>query len=262
MTNRAESPITGAGLSDRGLVRVGDTVRRPAGPWSPTVQCLLRDLRALGFDLAPEPLGLDAAGREVLSYVEGRDQGWPFLPEILAVEGAEQLGRLATRLRSALTACPCPPDARWQFAHGTPGPGATLQHGDLGPWNLLWGEGPEIVGVLDWDFAGPGDPWYDTGHLAWFTVPLMDDERAHARGFPEPPDRRARLDAFAAGAGMSAAELVRIAVRAQEEYERRVRPGGSAAEGGPWRTFLESGFHDNARADRDWTLRHVTQDTA
>lgn len=258
MGDPEESPMTGAGLRDRELVRVGDTVRRPAGPWTPTVQRLLRDLRALGFDLAPEPRGLDSAGREILTYVEGRDQGWPFLQEILAVEGAERLGRLASRLRSALAACPCPSDARWQFARGAPGPGTGLQHGDLGPWNLLWGEGPEIVGVLDWDFAGPGDPWYDTGHLAWFTVPLMDDERAYARGFPDPPDRRARLDAFATGAGVSAAELVGIAVRAQEEYERRVRTRGSAPEGGQWRTLLELCFHDNARADRDWTIRHFT----
>jgi aminoglycoside phosphotransferase (APT) family kinase protein len=105
-----------------------------------------------------------------------------------------------------------------------------VQHGDLGPWNLLWGDDGQVVGVLDWDFAQPGDPWYDTGHLAWFTVPLMDDGRARARGFPERPDRRGRLDAFAAGAGLSRGRLLTAAVAAQAEYERRVisrgRDGG------------------------------------
>ncbi len=256
MADDEEIPIAGAGLQDRKLVRVGDTVRRPAGPWSASVQDLLRGLRAQGFDLAPEPRGLDSSGREVLAYVEGHDQGWPFHPALLRDEGAGQLGRLAARLRAALAGYPCPRDARWQFAAGAPGPHEALQHGDLGPWNLLWDDQQEIVGVLDWDFVGPGDPSYDTGHLAWFTVPLMDDERAHARGFPAPPDRRARLHAFAAATGLSGADLLHCGLRAQEEYARRVVTRGSAPDAGPWRTFLDLGLHENARADRQWTTRH------
>lgn len=38
----------------------------------------------------------------MLSYIEGRDQGAPFIPEILADDGAERLGRLAARLRAAM----------------------------------------------------------------------------------------------------------------------------------------------------------------
>lgn len=251
-----EVPLSGAGLQNRRLVRVGTTVRRPAGPWTEAVQHLLRFLRAGGFDLVPEPLGIDSAGREVLGYVEGRDQGWPFIPEILTEQGARQLGRLASRVRSTLAAYPCPADARWQFAEGAPTSGEAIQHGDLGPWNLLWGDKHDVVGVLDWDFAGPGDPWYDTGHLAWFTVPLMDDDRAHARGFPEPPDRQSRLTAFADGAGITNTDLVQVALRAQEEYERRVLTRGSSPAGGPWTTFLEMGFDKNASSDRSWTARH------
>ncbi|MDR0342493.1 MAG: aminoglycoside phosphotransferase family protein, partial [Nocardiopsaceae bacterium] len=187
-----ESPLRGAGLQDRRLVRAGGTVRRPAGPWTASVHHLLGQLRAQGLELVPRPLGRDQAGREVLSYLPGRDQGWPFIPEILAPAGAAELGRVAARLRRAFAGYRCPPDARWQFAAGAPGPGEAIQHGDLGPWNLLWGDDGRVSGVLDWDYAQPGDPWFDTGHLAWFTVPLMDDERARARGFPAPPDRAAR----------------------------------------------------------------------
>jgi hypothetical protein len=38
-----------------GAVRVADTVRRPAGPWSPTVQRLLVHLREQGVTWAPAP---------------------------------------------------------------------------------------------------------------------------------------------------------------------------------------------------------------
>ena len=98
---------------------------------------LLRYLREHGFGLAPQPLGIDRAGRDVLSYVEGREQGWPFIPEILSTSGARQLGRLAVRLRSALHAYPCPPDAQWQFARGAPGPGQMGLH-EAAAADRLW----------------------------------------------------------------------------------------------------------------------------
>ena len=53
------------------VVRVGDTVRRTAGAWTPTVHALLRHLEATGFDAAPRALGLDAQRREMLTFIEG-----------------------------------------------------------------------------------------------------------------------------------------------------------------------------------------------
>ena len=135
------------------------------------------------------------------------------------------------------------------------GTGGILQHGNLGPWNLLWRGSTEVTGVLDWVFAEPGDPWYDTGFLAWFTVPFMDDERAQARGFPVPPDRRARLRSFAAGAGVSPDDLIGLVHRAQAEFASRVTSRGSSETGGAWRTFLAMGMHESALADREWSAR-------
>ena len=246
--------MRGSGLQDRKLVRVGDTVRRPSGPFTVSVHHLLRHLREHGFGLAPEPRGVDETGREILSFIERRDPGWPLLPEILSLGGAERLGVLASRLRSALESYECPPTARWQSATGAPGPGEAMHHGDLGPWNLLWGDDGQIAGVLDWDFAQPGDPMYDTGYLAWFTVPLMDEARATARGFPAPPDRLARLDAFAAGAGLTRDRLLTTALAAQAEYEHRVISRRLA--GAPWALFHQRGFHNNAARDRRWAVAH------
>jgi hypothetical protein len=65
-----EIPLAGGNVSG-GVVRVGDTVRRPAGPWTPAVHALLDHLHAVGFRGAPRPLGLDDRGREVLTYVPG-----------------------------------------------------------------------------------------------------------------------------------------------------------------------------------------------
>ncbi len=53
------------------VVRVGDTVRRPSGPWSRSVEALLSHLNAVGYDGAPRTLGFDELGRHVLEYIEG-----------------------------------------------------------------------------------------------------------------------------------------------------------------------------------------------
>ena len=54
-------PLTGGNLSE-GLVRIGHTVRRPAGPWSPSVHAFLRHLDDVGFTGAPRSLGFDEQG--------------------------------------------------------------------------------------------------------------------------------------------------------------------------------------------------------
>jgi phosphotransferase family enzyme len=243
------SPLRGPGLKDRGVVRIGDTVRRPAGHWRASVHELLRHLLSTGLEIVPEPLGIDESGREKLRYLPGRDQGWPFLPEILTTEGASQLGRLATRLREAMATYPCPADARWHSRDGAPAPGESMQHGDLGPWNLLWGPTSAVTGVIDWDLAEPGDPFYDTGFLAWFTVPFMDDARAQARGFPAPPDRAARLAAFASGAGLDAARVLQLGFTAQREFARRV----VTRDLEPWPTLHSMASHQAALSDLEWT---------
>ena len=60
MTERpgVEEPLRGGNVS-AGVVRVGDTVRRPAGPHTPAVHALLAHLHGVGFRHAPRPLGID-----------------------------------------------------------------------------------------------------------------------------------------------------------------------------------------------------------
>ena len=62
--------------------RVGDTVRRRSGPTTPAVHALLRHVRAAGFGQAPQPLGFDEEGREILTFVEGEVWHDP-LPDVV-----------------------------------------------------------------------------------------------------------------------------------------------------------------------------------
>ena len=85
------------------VVAVGNTVRRAAGPWTPTIHALLDHLRASGFRMAPRPLGLDERGREILSLLPGRVATYPLpafvLSEPMLVRAAQVLRALPRRQR-------------------------------------------------------------------------------------------------------------------------------------------------------------------
>src|SRR5689334_2899089 len=55
------------------VLRHGDTVLRPAGPWTPAVHALLIHLENAGFTGSPRVIGngYDGHGREVLTYIPG-----------------------------------------------------------------------------------------------------------------------------------------------------------------------------------------------
>jgi hypothetical protein len=103
-----EHPLDGGNVA-AGVVRVGDTVRKPAGFWTPAVDTLLTHLRRAGFTGAPRPLGRDDQGRQVLEYVPGpiaMDQ--PQLDEA----GLHRVGRLIRELHDRSAGFSPPPGAR------------------------------------------------------------------------------------------------------------------------------------------------------
>jgi phosphotransferase family enzyme len=150
-----------------GALRIGDTVRRPTGPWTPAVHALLRHL-ANRVPHIPTVLGLDEQGREILSYLPGRviDP----LTDVLSPDQIVQVVRWTRALHAAVT----------DFTH--PGPwryfpiaGATLVgHNDIAPYNMCFDHG-QLAGVFDWDMSGPTTPLHELAFIAWNCVPLWRD---------------------------------------------------------------------------------------
>ena len=70
MTSSAEHVLEGGNVADV-VVRVGSTVRKPAGPATAAVEALLDHLAGVGFQGAPRSLGRDEFGRHILEYVPG-----------------------------------------------------------------------------------------------------------------------------------------------------------------------------------------------
>lgn len=155
------------------VVRVGDTVRRPSGPWSRSVEALLSHLNAVGYDGAPRTLGFDELGRHVLEYIEGNVL-MPFEPgDHLAA--ARRVGALIRDFHDASAEFTPPAEARWNVVI-TPDAEDLVIHHDLAPWNLVLGGGRWVF--IDWDNAGPGSRLWDLAYAAHGFIPLSPDTDA------------------------------------------------------------------------------------
>jgi Phosphotransferase enzyme family len=179
------------------VVRVGDTVRRAAGPWTPTIHALLRHICAAGFEAVPEPLGIDDQGREILSLLPGRVATYPLDDFVLAERTLERVARTLRAYHDATVGFAEQPEAVWQWPANEPA--EVICHNDFGPYNLMF-EGEELTGVIDFDLASPGPRVLDMGYAAYRFVPLTDPANPDV---PHPGDaaQARRLEAFCAAYG-------------------------------------------------------------
>lgn len=205
-----------------GAVRIGDTVRRAVGPWTPAIHDLLGYLATAGLDGVPRVLGTDARGREILTFLRGQviDVDTERLSDAELASAAGWLRRFHDTVRGFRTGGP----RRWRFLTADVGPGQLVCHNDVAPYNFAV-DGGSLVGVFDWDLASPADPIDDVGFLAWNCVPLFRDV--------DPPDAAKRLRVVAAAyGGYSAGEILRRSVVRMLTATDRIAAGQAAGDQG------------------------------
>jgi Phosphotransferase enzyme family len=197
MTQRDEAEIALTGGNMTPVVRIGDTVRRAAGPWTPTVHALLRHLRAVGFDRAPEPLGVDERGREVLSFLPGRVGAYPLADFLLSDSTLTEAACMLRAFHDATARFAIPSDAVWQWPAREPA--EVVCHNDFAPYNLVW-DGGRLAGVIDLDLASPGPRVWDAAYAAYRLVPLTDPANPDVP-YPGVQEQARRLALFCAAYG-------------------------------------------------------------
>jgi Ser/Thr protein kinase RdoA (MazF antagonist) len=221
MTSAPEIPLPGRTTSR--VVRVADTVRRPIGMNGAFVHHVLRSLAAHGFRAAPRFLGIDHAGREMLSLFPGE------VPRELGVFSDEQLfaaARLLRRLHDATV------------DSGLTDGRDVVCHGDASPCNCVFVDGLPAA-FIDFDAARPGRRRDDVGYAAWLWLEL--GEGAH-----EPAYQGRRLaEFFLAYGALDDADPVSAVLDAQSELANR---RDTPAETRRW-----------AERCRDWTVQHRAQ---
>jgi hypothetical protein len=168
----------------------------------------LRYLDAAGFDGAPRALGIDAQGREILSFVTGETVGdtrpWP---EWVHSDGAlVDVGKWLRRYHDVVVGFTPPKDAQWRLAAtAAMTPGDVIGHNDAAPYNAVWlsssggrprlGGDPtsRLIGFVDWDFASPCSAVWDLAFVACSWVPLHARDVAASEGFTDFDARPRRL---------------------------------------------------------------------
>lgn len=250
--------LTGGAVNE--VVRIGGTVRRSTGPWTPTVHALLHHLDEAGFDEAPKVLGIDDNGREVLSFMEGETVGWIDWPAFMRDEdGLIQLGRTLRRYHDAVRNFVPPADAVWRNPLARELTDAELvRHGDFSPFNTVW-QGGRLTGVIDWDFAQPGSALDDLAYLAWYAVPLSGEERAREYGFSGGVDRAPRIRTLCdAYGGYSPPEVVTGAINViQTERDQMAELATRGLE--PWVSFVADGTLQGFDGEIAWIEGHVCE---
>lgn len=242
MSDEEDIPLVG-GLSTPVVLRRGSAVHRSAGPWTPTSHRLLEHLHRCGVAFVPRPLGMDEAGREVLTHLPGEVPTYPMPPWVWSSRvldtAARQLAQVHAATRSFLAAEVAEGrDSTWQEPVRQPAEVVCLN--DVAPYNMVFSAG-DVVGWIDVDKASPGPRTADLAHLAYRLVPLASTDITGA-GAPELGRYRRRLERLcwvysASGDGASVsprevlvafADLLR---RTADDVDRRCASGAEELAG-------------------------------
>jgi hypothetical protein len=145
-----EVPLAGGRIT-KGVVRIGNTVRRPSKPMSGAVSCLLRHLEKKDFGGVQRYLGTDGHGTDVLSYILGYvPLKWQFFPD----ETIEIAGKLLRAFHDATLGS--------ELLQEEP----VICHNDPGPNNVVFQDGRPIA-FIDFDMMARGKGLDDLGYMGW-----------------------------------------------------------------------------------------------
>lgn len=233
-----EVPLAGGDVTE-GVVRVGDTVRRPMGAHSPTVHAVLRHLEEVGFHGAPRLLGIDDRGREILTYVEGEVAGRPWPGWVGDEARAVSVARLLRRLDDALAPL-------------------GVGHMDVTPENTVFRDG-QAYALIDFDLVREATPVEEVTNLllwwgAWLPVPDRDPVQreidAVSRG-------RVLVDAYGLDRPQRA-QVVPTAIAGAERSWHRMK-ARAEQEGGGWARMWDAGVGDQIRRRQAWLIAHQAE---
>lgn len=242
-----------------GVVRIGDTVRRPHQDTSDGVAAYLEHLAGTGFAGAPRVLGRDAQGRDVLSYLDGDVPGDPVEPWAAADAVLGGVGRLLRRLHDA-SAGWAPSVPLRSHAPGRPvppmpdGEAVLVSHRDVTPQNTVFRDGAAF-GLVDFDLTGWTTRSLDLANTAMHWVPLRDpaDRQPVHAGIDVAARLRVLLDGYGpdavgAGALLHAAQLRFGALHESMRWNAEHLGGG-------WSRMWDAGAGEVIRRRARWFER-------
>jgi hypothetical protein len=266
--SQTEIPLLGGDVTE-GVVRVGDTVRRPVGPHSPLVHALLTHLEAVGFAGAPRFLGIDQSGREVLSFVEGEVAGRPRPSWIADETRLASVGQLVRAYDDAAVSFGIPrgeePAEKPVEPPGMPAapayPPELIGHVDITPENVVFRAG-RAYALIDFDLAKPATRADEMFNVLLWWAPLFDpgDRDPLMRDVDVPRRARILADAYRLS-GPDRERIIEVAaIRTRRSWYLMKRR--AEADGGGWRRMWQEGVGDEIKRRELWLDKHAATLTA
>lgn len=255
----SEEKLIGGVANEGAVSRVGDHVRRPSTPYSSTIHSLLMWLRAVGFDGAPLPIGIDDDGRERLEFVDGDVPVPPYPTWAQSDAALESVAVLLRRYHDAASSF----DASglgWSGELADPLGGPIICHNDVCLENVVFRDGVAVA-LLDFDFAAPGRRMHDLAQFARMCVPVDDDASAARLGWGA-VDRPARLRLVADAYGADStdrAELVAILTDSIAHGDEFVRRRAEAGDPGFVKMWHEIGGMERFERRRRWFTHNMAR---
>lgn len=154
-----EIKLTG-GRSTEGVVRIGETVRRPHKETSDFANAVLLFLEQNRFPYSPKYLGSDEKGRDMYTYIPG------FVPEEIGETTLPQLLEFIKMIRTFH-------DISTGFTGDTE---KVLCHNDLSSCNTVFLK-KKPIGIIDWDSVAYGERWEDITYILWLWINIGSHTR-------------------------------------------------------------------------------------
>jgi hypothetical protein len=257
-----EVPLAGGDVTE-GVVRVGDTVRRPRGPNAPLIHALLEHLEQVGFSGAPRFLGIDGAGREVLTFIEGEVAGRPRPPWIADEDRLASVGRLVRAYDDAAASFVVPPGVTVELGYvetpdlppPPPYPPEFIGHVDITPENVVFRDG-EAYALIDFDLARPATRVDEVVNALRYWGPIADP--ADVDPLMRDVDVPRRCRQFADAYGLSGDDRAKVVEVAAMRLRRgwHLMKQRAEMDGGGWLRMWNEGVGDSIRRAQAWLDHH------
>jgi hypothetical protein len=259
-----EEPLLGGDVTE-GLVRIGDTVRRPRSAGADLVEAVLRFLEGVDFDGAPRFLGLDAQGRQTLSFIPGEVAGRPWPNWVADNARIASVARLVRRLDDAMQPFGLPDGLAHDELPDPPGMPASIAgpprfvgHMDITPENVVF-VGGQARALIDFDLARPTDRVGEVCNLLLWWAPLMPvvDREPAVRDVDSVARAALLVDEYGLGAD-DRQQIVPVARNSADLawYSMRDR---AERLGGGWQRMWEEGVGDRILRRQRWLTERADE---
>ena len=259
-----EEPLAGGDVTE-GVVRVGDTVRRPVSGVSESVRQVLGHLESVRFAGAPRFHGVDAKGRDILDFIDGQVAGRPWPAWVADPARIASVARLVRAFDDAMEPLGVPswatglrqPDVLGMPASIAEAP-TLVAHLDITPENVVFRDA-RAAALIDFDLIRPASRAEEVANmLLWWGGWMPEADREAASRHLDPIETGS-LIVETYGLDVAArSTLVEISINGADRSWFLMK---SRAEmlGGGWQRMWEEGVGDRILRRAQWLRDNATE---